>query len=292
MMRFRKWGVPFAMFQEDGGAGSGGTTPPEQPSDNPGTSPEAASSETQTEEQEPMEAPGYFSQLPGDKAKSEAYRSLYKYQKLDELADALIEANTKLEGMDRAIIVPKKGDTDGIKEFARKLGVPDEPGGYRMEDLADVEKTQPELVAAIRKGCRRMLLTERQGEAVGNMIASVDKANALREKLEIRDNIKHQQERVAALYKDVYPAEMDRTKAASEDIARYSSFLKETGLDELVNTSRLAGNPQMIKAIAAYARKHGGTVNPRGTSFAGEKKEPNTGMNYSEDWKKFKEGRR
>ena len=288
-----RWGWRFIMLDEDDGGGTGGEgssdgtpegdTPPEDTQANP---------EKPEEPAEPQE-PGYFAQLPEAKAKSESYKALYKYQKLDELTDALIEANGKLKGMDRAIIVPEKGDKEGAAEFARKLGVPDEPAGYKMDALADVSKKQPELVEAIRKGCRRMLLTVRQGEAIGEMIASVNKANEIHEKLEIRNSLEHQSERVAALYKDEFPADIDRKKAAEEDISRFESFLKETGLREIINTSRLAGNPQMIKAISAYAKKHGGTVTAKGTGFAmGTKPHGRQDMNESRDWKEFKESRR
>ena len=274
-----RWRRFFIMMEEDSGGGGGGDGPAEQDG-----------SEGEDKPQDELTAPGYFAQLPEEKAKSDAYKSLYRYQKLDELADALLEANGKLEGMDRAIIVPKKGDKEGVAEFAKKLGVPDEPSGYKMEALSDISKDQPELVEAIRKGCRRMLFTERQGEAIGEMIASVNKANAIREKLEIRNNIRHQAERVAALYKDVFPAEIDRNNAAAEDISRYESFLKETGLENLIGSSLLAGNPKMIKAISAYAKKHGGVVTPKGGSIGAGGERRNGGktiMPMSKDWEDF-----
>ena len=274
-----RWRRFFIMMEEDSGGGGGGDGPAEQDG-----------SEGEDKPQDELTAPGYFAQLPEEKAKSDAYKSLYRYQKLDELADALLEANGKLEGMDRAIIVPKKGDKEGVADFAKKLGVPDEPSGYKMEALSDISKDQPELVEAIRKGCRRMLFTERQGEAIGEMIASVNKANAIREKLEIRNNIRHQAERVATLYKDVFPAEIDRNNAAAEDISRYESFLKETGLEDLIGSSLLAGNPKMIKAISAYAKKHGGVVTVKGGSISAGGESRNGGktiMPMSKDWEDF-----
>ena len=273
-----RWRRFFIMMDEDSGGGGGDGAA------------EQNESGGEDKPQDELTAPGYFAQLPEEKAKSEAYKSLYRYQKLDELADALLEANGKLEGMDRAIIVPTKGDKEGVAEFAKKLGVPDEPSGYKMEALSDISRDQPELVEAIRKGCRRMLLTERQGEAIGEMIASVNKANAVREKLEIRNNIRHQSERIAALYKDVFPAEIDRNNAAAEDISRYESFLKETGLEDLISSSLLAGNPKMIKAISAYAKKHGGVVTAKGGSISAGGESRNGGktiMPMSKDWEDF-----
>lgn len=285
----------FRIFlEEDSGGGTGGTE--NIPADNIETKTEGIETsaevvdEDKSEEPE-LQAPGYFSQLPGDKAKSEAYKALYKYQRLDDVTDALLAADKRLAELqsDRALIVPEKGDKEGAAAFARKLGVPDEPSGYKMDALAEVNKTQPELVEAIRKGCRRMLLTTRQGEAIGEMIASVNKANAIHRQLEIRNNLQHQSERVAALYKDTFSSDIDRNNAAAEDISRYESFLKETGLEELFNSSLLAGNPKMIKAISAYAKKHGGVVTSKGTGLgSGHKTDSKPVLNESEDWKRFK----
>ena len=55
----------------------------------------------------------------------------------------------------------------------------------------------------------------------------------------------------------------------------------------------LAGNPQVIKAISAYAKKHGGVVTQKGgTIGAGGKSTEKPVMHESDDWNEFKESRR
>ena len=238
-----------------------------------------------------LQAPGYFAQLPNDKAKSEAYKALYKYQKLDDLTDALIKAEGDLAAFQgkRALIVPEKGDKEGIEKFKETLGVPKDPKEYRLQALNDFAGDEGRVIAAIQKGCQRIMLTPHQAEAVAEMMASASKALGIRAAINAREAVRHQTERVASLYKDVYEADIDRTKAAEEDVARYDSFLKETGLEEIINKSPMAGNPQIIKAIAAYAKKHGGTVTSKGGSLsAGGKPTGKTVQNESEDWKNFK----
>lgn len=282
------------LLTEDSGGGSGGTAPETEEEEADGASHDETEPEG-TDGEGHEEIPGYFAQFPNEKAKSESYKTLYKYRKLDDLADALIKAEGRLAEMNdgRLLAIPRKGDKAGAAEFAKKLGVPDEPSGYRMEALSDYAKESPEIVEAIRKGCRRMLLTERQGEAVAEMIANVSKASAMRAALNIKDGIEKQADRVAALYSDKFTAEIDRKKAAEEDVARYQAFLQETGLADVINQSSLAGNPQLIRAIAAFSKKHGGVIHATGGSLAGgngEKGKPV--MDESRDWKDFKNQRR
>ena len=84
----------------------------------------------------------------------------------------------------------------------------------------------------------------------------------------------------------------EAVKAAEEDVALYTSWLKETGLEETISKSMLAGNPQLIRAISAYAKKHGGTVTPRGTSMGSGPKPQGRSVNtYSQDWENYKKQR-
>ena len=106
----RRWlRIPLLLAEDGGGDPGGGDddagapeTPP--PEGNPPAEPE-------------FSEPGYFSQLPGEKAKSEAYKALYKHQKLDELTDAYLAEHEELEKLkanaSRSIVVPEKGDKEG-----------------------------------------------------------------------------------------------------------------------------------------------------------------------------------
>ena len=88
-----RWRWHFIMFEEDGGGGSGGEGTPDSPqgdNESPDTPPEAPEDKpAEPEKPEEPKMPGYFAQLPESKAKSESYKELYKYQKLDELTDVL-----------------------------------------------------------------------------------------------------------------------------------------------------------------------------------------------------------
>ena len=272
-----KWLLYRILLAEDAGDGSGGSG--------------GGAAESQQTQDDGQKAPSYFAQLPEAKAKSDAYKALYKYQSIDALGDALLEAqqeNERLKADDdgRSIRIPAKGDKEGIKDFAKRLGVPDEPDGYDFSSLADMAESSPELIEAVRKGCRRMLLTEKQGKAVADMISSWDKARDIRAKLEARDAVRHQQERVAASYTDI-ASESDRAKRAEADINRYKAFLAETGIEPVINSSGLAGNPEFIRAVSSWMSKHGAVVSPSGVPKGGGKmnpKESYMGSAYSKDF--------
>ena len=284
-----RWHRNLIMMDEDGGGGgtADGTSSPEDGNggDNPETE-EAGGSDGAAEQ-----VPGYFSQLPGDKAKSEGYKALYKYQKLDDVTDALLAANKRLDELqsDRTLIVPAKGDKEGAAEFWKKLGVPDNPDDYKLEALKDGPAEFQDVLSAVRKGMQRAKLTQKQAEVVAEMYAKASVALGVKRSITLRENIRNQTEHVAATYADVYTADIDRRKAAEGDVARYESFIKETGLEELINKSSLAGNPQLIRAISSWARKYGGTVTQKGTSLgSGPKPGGKKPMNESEDWKRYK----
>lgn len=274
---------------DDSAAGEGSAESKETTAENADT---GDPDDTKEKDESGLQVPGYFAQLPGEKAKSEAYKVLYKYQKLDDLTDALIKAEGDLAVFNgkRALIVPEKGDKEGIEKFKETLGVPKDPKDYKLAAFERINDTHGPLIDAIRKGCQRIMLTPHQAEAVAEMMAAASKNVAIRAMINARDSIKHQTEKVAELYKDVYPANIDRIKAAEEDCARYESFLKETGIAESMNLSPLtAGNPQIIKAVSEYVKKHGGVVTPKGGSLsAGGKPTGKTVTEESADWKNFK----
>ena len=284
---WRRW-----LLAEDPGSGN--------PGGDGGGQPASDSGGDGGNEPDDLKEPAYFSQLPQEKAKSDAYKALYRYQSIDALGDALLaaqEENGRLKANqpdERSIHVPKKGDEEGIKAFAKKLGVPDEPGGYDFSSLAEAEKGSPELVQAVRKGCRRMLLTGKQGKAVADMISAWDRARDIKAAIDAREAVRNQQSAVASSYTDI-ASETDRAKRAEVDVNRYKSFLSETGIEELVNASGLAGNPAFIRAVSAWVGKHGAVVSPAGTPKGGGKldtKASYMGSPYSKAFMDFVEGNR
>ena len=279
------------LLAEDGGGG-GDTPPADETAETPPESPETGEG-AEPEERE-LQEPGYFAQLPNDKAKSEAYKALYKYQRLDDLADALIKAEDDLAAFNskRALIVPEKGDKEGIEKFKESLGVPKDHKEYKLAALNDFAGDNGKTIEAIQKGCQRIMLTPHQAEAVAEMMAAASKSLGIRAELNKREAVRHQTERVAASYAGTIDADIDRQKAAEEDVALYTSWLKETGLEETISKSMLAGNPQLIRAISAYAKKHSGTVTPRGTSMGSGPKPQGRSVNtYSQDWENYKKQR-
>ena len=292
------------MMAEDGGGGAGGAAGQPDPAPEQENAPgseettETASPQEESKPDEPeLKEPGYFAQLPGDKAKSEAYKALYRHQKLDELTDAYIAEHAELERLKassaRSIVVPEKGDKEGAAAFWKKLGVPDDPAEYELKALKDGPEEFDAVINACRRSMQAAKLTKAQAEIVAEMFAKSSVALGVKRTIAIRDNVAKQADRVAATYRDLYAADIDRHNAAKEDVARYESFLNETGLGDIVNKSQLAGNPQIIRAVAAYVKKHGGTSTAKGTGL-GSGVKPQQGrpmMDESKDWQDFKKSR-
>ena len=170
-MRFRWW-QPFIFLEEDDGAGGGGGI--EEPA--PDEAHDGGGSDDGDEKM-----PAYFGQFPKEKMSSEPYKALYRYQKLDELADAFIQVQSELEGLKAGqknmLAVPGKDASQEEKDaFAEKLGIPKDASGYEMKMLDGA--LAPEIIEAVKKGCRASGFTKGQGEAFGAMLINVDKAIA------------------------------------------------------------------------------------------------------------------
>lgn len=291
-MRFRwlRW-QPSLFLEEDSGAGGGGGGGTEE------TSPAPAENAPEGGDGGGEKMPTYFGQFPKEKMQSDSYKALYRYQKLDELADAFIAQSEELaslkEGTKGYLKVPGKDATEEEKlAFAEKLGVPKGPEGYKLEALSDMEKEAPELVAAIRKGCRAFGFTSRQGEALGKMVMNIGKASTTKAAMMLQQQLKDREGTLAASYTDI-KSDTDRAEQARKDINVFEGFLRDTGLADRLSHTPFAADPDVIKGIAAYARKNGVT-NPKGFTGSGSKPKQDTymGQPYSADFQKLIDSRR
>ena len=236
---------------DDGGAGGA----------EPAPAPEAIDAPPVAQEPE-YPKPKYYSQIAPAKADSEEYKALYKYQKLDELTDAtlaLLKENDALKkGAERSIVVPDGKDPEAVKEFARKLGIPDGPDGYSMKTLSKMQVSEDDM-AMIRKRCHAAMLTDRQAEQFGVILMEMTKANLEKSAKYLQERKDNFRTNLSATYKE-YESFVDRASAADRDIAAFNSFAEETGLKDLLAKTGVALNTDFVKAVANYARKHSGQV--------------------------------
>lgn len=236
---------------DDGGAGGA----------EPAPAPEAI--ETPPVAQEPeFSKPKYYSQIAPAKADSEEYKALWKYQKLDELTDAALalqkENDALKKGAERSIVVPDGKDPEAVKEFARKLGIPDRPDGYSMKTLSKMQVSEDDM-AMIRKRCHAAMLTDRQAEQFGVILMEMTKANLEKSSKYLQERKDNFRTNLSATYKE-YESFVDRASAADRDIAAFNSFAEETGLKDLLAKTGVALNTDFVKAVANYTRKHSGQV--------------------------------
>lgn len=230
-------------------------------------------------EGEQLEKPKYFSQLTPEKADGEDYKRLYKYPKLDDLANAAITFESENERLkkehERAIIVPDGKDPEAVKKFALALGVPENHTEYAIAALDDKSGISPESLDGIKKMCHKYMMTGRQADAVGKILVSVAQDGARTAAKILEQRRTGIGATLQASYADLQ-SDIDRKTSAERDMAAYKAFAKETGLVELFEQNGVAYNPQVIKAIAAFSRTHAGQSHAVPSSQLTESR-PNTG---------------
>lgn len=258
-MNCRRWF--WICFAPDGGAGEGGA-PSDGGAPASGTETAAAQQAETAPEAPKLDRPKYFSQVAPAKADSEEYKALWKYQRLDELADAAIALQKENDGLKanagRSIVVPDGKDPEAVKEFARKLGVPDAPDGYQLKSMESL-KLDPDTMKVLRESCHRAMLSEKQAEVFGTMLMQVTRKGLENARTMAEDRKNSFDANLMASYSDI-TQDADRQSAAERDKAAFRSFLEETGLAKVFDGNGTAYYPAVVKGIAAYARKHSGQV--------------------------------
>lgn len=236
--------------------------------------------ETTLQQEAPQyDKPKYFAQMNKEKADSEDYKGLYKYQKIDELADAYLAQGKEMEALKdkykNSIAVPERGDLEGIRKFQEALGIPETAEGYKLNSLKD-SGLGDETLKTIKDSLHGAMLSDKQAEAVGNALLKVAKIEGEREIAARANAAKTFDTTLAASYADI-ANEADRKSTAERDKASYERFANESGLKEFLDKHALSYNATFVKAVAQYARKHTGSA-PQGnlptTPTSTERAEP------------------
>lgn len=267
------------LLAADGGTEGAGTDGGGAPATEGG---EGSTPDTSTEQETQYEKPKYFAQITPEKADSDSYKGLYKYQKIDDLADAYIAQSKDFESMKEkykdSIVVPKADDAEGIKTFKGALGIPETADGYTLSTLKD-SKLDDATKKMIRETAYGAMLSDKQAEAIGVVMLKTAKIAAESMKAQRESAIKTFDTTLTASYSDI-ANEADRKSTAERDKASYEHFMNESGLKDYLNDRGLSYDPTFVKGIAAYARKHTGAApqsNLPTTPPKGEKR--TTGMN-------------
>ena len=162
-----------------------------------------------------------------------------------------------------------------MKEFARRLGIPDGPDGYSMKTLSRMQVSEDDM-AMIRKRCHAAMLTDRQAEQFGVILMEMTKANLEKSAKYLQERKDNFRTNLSATYKE-YESFVDRASAADRDIAAFNSFAEETGLKDLLAKTGVSLNTDFVKAVANYARKHSGQVQVQSVPGGEGKKDESKG---------------
>lgn len=237
-----------------------------------------------------QQRPKYLDQVSPVKRDSEDYKTLYKYAKLEDLADAMINTsreNAELKKQsERTITIPEAEDIEGTKAFYKKLGVPESADGYKLSVLGELKTDGDKMVAdMIRKSSFEAKLTEKQAEHIGALMVSIAKKGVETMKNAAELKRKNADSDLIASYDDI-SADVDKKAAAEKDRAAYNSLIEEAGLKELFDNNGISYTPKAVRALAAYARKHSGTALPPDVS-KGKDTDRSKRYNYSEEFNNF-----
>ncbi len=244
---------------DSGGEGAGTGVGEGTPEGGDGTAPSNPTAPAQ------YERPKYFAQITPEKAESEEYKSLYKYQKIEELADAFMQqtkdADAIKEKYKDSIVVPKADDVEGVKKFKSALGIPESADGYTFSSLKNVQ-VNDEAMKVLKETAYGAMLSDKQAESLGVALLKVGKITGEQLKAQRENAVKTFDTTLTASYNDI-SNEADRKSASERDKASYEHFLNESGLKAYLDDRGLSYDPAFVKAVAQYARKHTGAA-PQG----------------------------
>ena len=177
-----------------------------------------------------QQRPKYLDQVSPAKRDSEDYKALYKYAKLEDLADAMINTsreNAELKKQsERTITIPEAEDIEGTKAFYKKLGVPESADGYKLSILGELKTDGDKMVAdMIRKSSFEAKLTEKQAEHIGALMVSIAKKGVETMKNAAELKRKNADSDLIASYDDI-SADVDKKAAAEKDRAAYNALIE------------------------------------------------------------------
>lgn len=232
-----------------------------------GTATEAVGAQTQPAEATVTTAPvtpqvnpyadvKYYSQLDKETAGNKDVMERVKdFKSVSDLAKGYSELRGK---MDRSLLIPDQDSTDDeVRDYFRKLGVPENEQGYNLTD-ADYK---PEAIKDLKEQFRSQVLyrnglTKVQGEKVWEAALNMLREERDRGIKVFEDAKKNFNERHEALLQKDFPIASDRKAAMNEDISYASEFLAETGLGKFFKDLGLVYNPDVIHKVAQYHKNH------------------------------------
>lgn len=237
---------------------------------------------------EELKEPTYFRQISPDKTSSDDYKGLWKYQSIDSLCDRVIElekqGQEEAEKYARYIEVPDGKDPVKVKEFAAKLGIPENADDYEITFL-DRDGNDKETVSAFKNELKNAMLTRAQANAVGNALFKMTKSSIDKMATDYKAKREGFDANLTASYADIQ-SDADRQSMAKRDRESFEGFMAESGLKEMLEKNGLAYDPAFVKGIAGYSRKHAGQVNPV-TTPSGKKVEKKYAQYDSEDMRRM-----
>lgn len=262
----------YRMFFSPDDGGSGGSLDDFLPEDQTETT-----EQTTTEDKDPA----WFSQLPKEiRENADNKASLSKYKNLSDLAMAYIQDEKDLS---TAIRFPKKGDTEAIKSFFTKLGMPEDAKDYELDNYDEKEENLAQAKEIFRKAAHSASLTKGQAKAMWRHEIALAKAS---QKVSASEQKKYEDSFEPSYHKlmeSSYPVEAERTKAIKGEIGLVAGmFAKNPAIAKAFKSSGIVYNAEVMHELATYIKSNtaGSLIDTKG----GEPEAKKVGImgNYSD----------
>lgn len=256
------------MMAPDGGDAGSGATPPADTSTPPAGTPPADTTKPAGQDTPPANPPTdqppkpalpkYSSQLSPAKRESDEYQKyLYKHGDLNELADDYVALNKRME---KSLELPgKDAKPEEVKAFLQKLGVPEDPGAYKLENsLSETNPLYKDMEKNMREQFYRAGLTNRQAQNMWSLLTEGYKQAQTYMEQQKAQQAQTFDARLAATLDKTYTVKSERDSAMNETANLFKQHIQRTGLGKLYKDSGLIYNPDFVMAMAAEEKARSG----------------------------------
>jgi len=201
------------------------------------------------------ENPAWTSQLPKEtRENADIMKRISGHKNIVDLVNALIASEDA--GKDALHVPTKDSKPEEVKEFFKKLGVPEKASDYALSDYdldtESIKKTKEIFMEA----AHRSALSKRQAEnmwmsqvALYKAVVQINEAEAEKQKAAFEPAY-------SKLLEAEYPEATERDKAMKSEMALITKFSQELGIGKALADSGLANNAEVMHKLAGYVKSH------------------------------------
>ena len=242
----------FRYFLEEPADQGGGGIDSFIPKDNPDGQ---GNPQEPAEPQKPENNPAWTSQLPKEtRENAEVMKRISGHKNIVDLVNALIASEDA--GKDALHVPTKDSKPEEVKEFFKKLGVPEKASDYALSDYGLDSESIRKTKEIFMEAAHRSALSKRQAEnmwmsqvALYKAVVQINDAEAEKRKAAFEPAY-------SKLLEAEYPEATERDKAMKSEMALVTKFAQELGIGKALAESGLANDAEAMHKLAGYVKSH------------------------------------